>query len=191
MRRLLPRFLPRAHSEAFGWLDKSNWKDVSKDRNLKRVDPMLRDVIQLLNRKGYTTYSSCSGGHASNQRRRHQRHIEGYIAFSHATRAVVELYFLLQGRVEPFQLSTQIGMLDEDNGDDQTVFSEIRWQLHDTKRHRNQYYEDFFKNLKDAVEKLPHADGDAENNRFLRSFFGDGHVGRGLEMIRGQNHRFH
>jgi hypothetical protein len=151
---------------------------------------MLRNIILLLNRKGYTTYSSCSGGHTSNQRRRHQRHIEGYIAFSHATRAVVELYFLLQGRVEPFQLSTQIGMLDEDNGDDQTVFSEIRWQLHDTKRHQNQYYEDFFANLKEAVEKLPRADGDEENNKFLRSFFGESHVGRGLEIIRGQNHRF-
>src|SRR5437867_10975243 len=137
---------------------------------------MLRDIIQLLNRKGYTTYSSCSAGHASNQRRRHQRHIEGYIAFSHATRAVVELYFILQGRVEPFQLSTQIGMLDGDNGDDQTVFSELCWQLHDTKRHRDQHYEDLFRNLKEAVETLPHAAGAEENYRLRNSLFGQGDV---------------
>jgi len=62
--------------------------------------------------------------------------------------------------------------------------------LHDTKRHRNQYYEDLFRNLKEAVEKLPHAEGDEENDRFLKSFFGESHVGQGLEMIRGQNHRF-
>jgi len=40
------------------------------------------------------------------------------------------------------------------------------------------------------VEKLPHAEGDEENDRFLKSFFGESHVGQGLEMIRGQNHRF-
>ncbi len=183
--------LPRAHSERFGWLDKSNWRDLESRRNLQRVDPALREIIQLLNRKGYKTYSSCSGGHQTLRRGRwRQQHLEGYIAFSPPSRVAVKLYFMLQGRNEHFQLSTQVGILDEDNNIDQTAFSELRWQLQDDRRHRNQYYKELFNNLKQAIEKLPSVDSE-EDSSFLKSFFGHRNVKRGFHMIDEQAKRFH
>ena len=119
------------------------------------------------------------------------RHVEGYIAFSPPTRAVVELYFMLKGKYGHFQLSTQVGLLDEDNGSDQTAYSELRWQLHDMEKHQNSYYEDLLNDLLVSVQRLPYAgrDGGADG-RFLKSFFGEKHKKNGFELVDKQVERF-
>src|SRR5207245_7675373 len=55
-------FLPRAHSKRLGELEPSNWKSLRDGRNIHRIDPAIREVVKLLNGKGYRTFSSCSGG---------------------------------------------------------------------------------------------------------------------------------
>ncbi len=182
--------LPRAHSERFGWLDKSNWRDLDNRRNLRKVDPALREIIQLLNKKGYKTYSSCSGGHSTDLSRRHQQHMEGYIAFSPPSRVSVDLYFTLLGKTDHFQLSTNIGILDEDNEVDHTVFSELRWQLQDGRKHRNEYYRELFDRLRRAVERLPYGDP-SQDRKFAGTFFGRGNARRGFRIVDEQHKRFH
>src|SRR5438094_5110927 len=76
-------FLPRAHSRRLGELDRSNWKVLESESDFGRIDPGIREIVAMLNEKGYTTFSSCSGGHQTNPRWRINRHESGYLAFSH------------------------------------------------------------------------------------------------------------
>jgi len=75
-------FLPRAHSKRLGELERSNWKSLRDGRNFDRIDPAIREIVSLLNKKGYLTFSSCSGGHPTNPRWKVNRHESGYLAFS-------------------------------------------------------------------------------------------------------------
>jgi len=116
--------------------------------------------------------------------------MEGYIAFSPPSRVSVDLYFMLLGSTEHFQLSTNVGILDEDNDVDHTVFSEIRWQLQDGRRHRNEYYDELFDRLRGAIEQLPRVNY-SQDRKFVKSFFGGHNARRGFRIIDEQGKRFH
>src|SRR5690242_17849828 len=89
-------FLPRSHSKRLGELERSNWKVLEDEADLGRIDPAIRDIISLLNEKGYRTFSSCSGGHKTNPRWRVNRHESGYIAFSPPSNIAFTLYLALR-----------------------------------------------------------------------------------------------
>src|SRR5207245_9845773 len=85
-------FLPRAHSKRLGELERSNWKSLRDGRNIHRIDPAIREIVTLLNGKGYRTFSSCSGGHPANPRWKVNRHESGYLAFSPPSIVAFALY---------------------------------------------------------------------------------------------------
>src|SRR5437773_11543807 len=62
-REMSDDFLPRAHSKRLGELERSNWKSLRDGRNIHRIDPAIREIVTSLNRKGYGTCLSCSGGY--------------------------------------------------------------------------------------------------------------------------------
>src|SRR5436309_1437372 len=94
-------FLPRAHSRRLGELDRSNWKVLESESDFGRIDPGIREIVAMLNEKGYTTFSSCSGGHQTNPRWRINRHESGYLAFSPPSNAGSNLSFALRTQNGP------------------------------------------------------------------------------------------
>ncbi len=184
------QFLPRAHSRRLGLLDKSNWKTLASRRNIKHVDPAIRDVVLLLNEKGYTTFSSCSGGHSANLRRRVDRHESGYLAFSPPSRVAFDLYLALRRKNKDFWLEAQAVL---DNGDgggysSETFCTRLYWQLLDEKPARLGYYRKLFVDMNEIIHLLP---GKREDYRqVLNGLLGREGFPLGSRIVRNQTKRF-
>ena len=181
-------FLDRRHSENYGHMNRSNWKDLKTEVNLKLVDPGIHELVALLNEKGFTTYSSCSGGHRRDMRTRDglSRHGEGYVAFSPPSRIVFKLYFALQKKRRPFDFTARVGITNEDQSIEQTVDSELRWQLKDHYRSRQRHYAGLFTDMVSIVRTLKPV---KEKGQVLRATFGPETV-KGQRVLDRQQTRF-
>ena len=148
-------FLPRAHSKRLGELDASNWKNLEIGRNASRIDPAIQEIVSLLNEKGYMTFSSCSGGHRANLRRRFDRHESGYIAFSPPSRIPFVLYLALRERIQDFMFEAE-AVIHDGNGDRrETMYTQLDWQLVDQRKHRQEYYQKLFLEMKLVINRFP------------------------------------
>jgi hypothetical protein len=181
-------FLPRAHSKKLGELDASNWKDLGTGRNASRIDPAIREIVSSLNDKGYKTFSSCSGGHKANLRRRFDRHESGYIAFSPPSRIPFTLYFALRERNQDFMFEAE-AVIHDGNGDRrETIYTQLDWQLVDQRRHRLEYYEKLFGEMKRIIDRFP---GQPTGNKeVLTGLLGRPHLPLGSRIVNGQMKRF-
>jgi hypothetical protein len=181
-------FLPRAHSKRLGELERSNWKSLRDRRNLARIDPAIREIISLLNKKGYRTFSSCSGGHPANPRWRVNRHESGYLAFSPPSNVAFALYLGLRKKNRDFTVEAQAVIDDGDGGDRETVCTRFYWQLSDRKKHKLEYYGRLFAQMKQIIEGLPR--GSDNGNEIMTGLFGRENLRTGLRIVKGQMRRF-
>ena len=181
-------FLPRAHSKRLGELDASNWKDLAIGRNASRIDPAIREIVSSLNDQGYKTFSSCSGGHIANLRRKFDRHESGYIAFSPPSRIPFSLYLALRGRNHDFMFEAE-AVIHDGNGDRrETMYTQLDWQLVDQQKHRLEYYEKLFIEMKRIVNRLPGQS--ADHKEVLTGLLGRPHLRLGSRIVDGQMKRF-
>ena len=181
-------FLPRAHSKRLGELDASNWKDLEAGRNTSRIDPAIRGIISSLNHRGYRTFSSCSGGHRSNLRRRFDRHESGYIAFSPPSRIPFALYLALRGRSHDFMFEAE-AVIHDGNGDRrETMYTQLDWQLVDQRKHRLEYYEKLFLEMKRVIDLFPRQPDD--HKKVLAGLMGKPNLTPALRIVKGQMKRF-
>ena len=181
-------FLPRAHSRRLGELDVSNWKDLGVRTNALRIDPGIREIVSLLNGKGYKTFSSCSGGHRANLRRRYDRHESGYIAFSPPSRIPFDLYLALRKKNHDFMFEAE-AVIHDGNGDRrETVYTQLDWQLVDEKKHLLEYYERLFLEMRRIIESLPRRQ--ADHREVLTGLLGEPHLSIGSRIVGGQMKRF-
>jgi hypothetical protein len=185
----LPReYLPRAHSKRLGELDASNWKNLKVGRNASRVDPAIREIVSSLNEKGYKTFSSCSGGHAANLRRRFDRHESGYIAFSPPSRIPFRLYLALRERNQDFMFEAE-AVVHDGNGDRrETFYTQLDWQLVDQRKHRLEYYEKLFLEMRGIIDRFPGQPPD--HKEVLVGLLGKPHLQLGSRIVSGQMKRF-
>ncbi len=181
-------FLRRAHSKRLGWLDQSNWKSLGSRRNIKRVDPAIRKIVLLLNEKGYTTFSSCSGGHKANLRRRIDRHESGYLAFSPPSQVAFTLYLALRRKNRDFWIEAQavVDSGNEGGARRETFCTRLYWQLLDEKPARLEYYRNLFADMKEIIGPLPKAQG----NEVLAALLGREHIPLGCRIVKSQMRRF-
>jgi hypothetical protein len=181
-------FLPRAHSKRLGELDASNWKNLEAGRNTSRIDPAIRGIVSSLNHKGYKTFSSCSGGHRANLRRRFDRHESGYIAFSPPSRIPFALYLALRERNQDFMFEAE-AVIHDGNGDRrETIYTQLDWQLLDQKRPRLRYYENLFSEIQHTIDSLPRRpDGHKE---VLTGLLGKPKLSIGSKIVASQMKRF-
>ncbi len=181
-------FLPRAHSKRLGELDASNWKDLGVKGNTSRVDPAIREIVSSLNQKGYVTFSSCSGGHKANLRRRFDRHESGYIAFSPPSRIPFELYLALKGRNRDFMFEAE-AVIHDGNGDRrETVYTQLDWQLVDQRKPRREYYEKLFLQMTHIIQQLPGKPVDQKE--VLTGLLGRKRLAQGSRIVNKQMNRF-
>jgi hypothetical protein len=181
-------FLPRAHSRRLGELDMSNWKNLEVERNALRIDPAIREIVSILNKKGHRTFSSCSGGHRANLRRKFDRHESGYIAFSPPSKIPFSLYLALRNQNHDFMLEAE-AVLHDANGDRrETVYTQLDWQLVDQRKHRLGYYEDLFDEMKRIINLLP--DQQSDHKEVLAGLLGRPNVRLGSRIVNGQMKRF-
>jgi hypothetical protein len=181
-------FLPRAHSRRLGELERSNWKSLRDGRNYDRIDPAIREIVALLNRKGYRTFSSCSGGHPTNPRWRVNRHESGYLAFSPPSNVAFALYLGLRKKNRDFTVEAQAVIDDGDGGDRETVCTRFYWQLSDRRKHKLEHYGRLFAQMKRIIEDLPTASGDGME--VLSGLFGKENLRTGVRIVKGQMRRF-
>jgi hypothetical protein len=181
-------FLPRAHSRRLGELERSNWKSLRDGRNYDRIDPAIREIVALLNRKGYRTFSSCSGGHPTNPRWRVNRHESGYLAFSPPSNVAFALYLGLRKKNRDFTVEAQAVIDDGDGGDRETVCTRFYWQLSDRRKHKLEHYGRLFAQMKRIIEDLPTAQGDGME--VLSGLFGKENLRTGVKIVKGQMRRF-
>jgi hypothetical protein len=181
-------FLPRAHSRRLGELERSNWKSLRDGRNYDRIDPAIREIVALLNRKGYRTFSSCSGGHPTNPRWRINRHESGYLAFSPPSNVAFALYLGLRKKNRDFTVEAQAVIDDGDGGDRETVCTRFYWQLSDRRKHKLEHYGRLFAQMKRIIEDLPTAQGDGME--VLSGLFGKENLRTGVKIVKGQMRRF-
>jgi len=181
-------FLPRAHSKRLGELERSNWKSLRDRRNFDRIDPAIREIVALLNKKGYRTFSSCSGGHPTNPRWKVNRHESGYLAFSPPSNVAFTLYHGLRKKNRDFTVEAQAVVDDGDGGDRETVCTRFYWQLSDRKKHKLEHYQRLFGRMKDLIEDLPRAPNNG--NAILAGLFGKENLQTGLRIVKGQMKRF-
>ena len=180
--------MPRAHSRKLGELDVSNWKKLESKRNLARVDPAIREIVSLLNTKGYTTFSSCSGGHSANLRRRFDRHESGYLAFSPPSRIAFKLYGSLHRVNRDFGFEAQAVIDDGAGTRMETICTRLYWQLLDERPAKQEYYTVLFRDLRQVIERLP--GGPVDYRGILAGVLGKGRLSAGLVIVRGQMRRF-
>jgi len=186
--KLTSEFLPRAHSRRLGELDVSNWKDLEVRTNASRIDPAIREIVSLLNGKGYKTFSSCSGGHRANLRRRYDRHESGYIAFSPPSRIPFELYLALKGKNRDFMFEAE-AVIHDGNGDRrETVYTQLDWQLVDQRKPRREYYENLFLEMRRLVQNLP--EKPVDKKEVLAGLLGRKHLAAGSRIVNKQINRF-
>ena len=185
---MLREFLPRAHSKRLGELDASNWKDLERGRNASRIDPAIREIVSSLNNKGYKTFSSCSGGHRANLRRRFDRHESGYIAFSPPSRIPFALYLALRERNQDFMFEAE-AVVHDGNGDRrETIYTQLDWQLVDQRKHRLEYYKKLFLEMKGIIDRFPGQPVD--HKEVLTGLLGKPHLHLGSRIVSGQMKRF-
>lgn len=181
-------FLPRAHAKRLGELEISNWKNLENKRNALRIDPAIRDLVKTLNQKGYQTFSSCSGGHSANLRRKFDRHESGYIAFSPPSRIPFAIYLELRKRNQDFMLEAE-AVIHDGNGDRrETIYTQLDWQLVDQRRHRPEYYEELFHEMKGIINRLPSRATD--HKEVLTGLLGKTHQPLGSRIVGSQMKRF-
>src|SRR5260370_3885999 len=137
-------FLPRAHSKRLGELERSNWKSLRDGRNFDRIDPAIREIVSLLNKKGYLTFSSCSGGHPTNPRWKVNRHESGYLAFSPPSNVAFSLYLGLRKKNRDFTVEAQAVIDYGDGGDMGTVFTRFYLELSGKKKKKLGIYRALF-----------------------------------------------
>lgn len=182
-------FLPRAHSRRLGELERSNWKTLESESDFGQIDPAIREIVSLLNTKGYRTFSSCSGGHRTNSRWRVNRHESGYLAFSPPSNVVFSLYLALRKKNRDFAFEAQTVVDNGDGGNRETFCTRFYWQLSDDKKSKLQYYKRLFGQVKNTVVNLPPAQGNG--GQTIRVLFGkDQSVGSRIvsqQMKRFQN----
>lgn len=183
-------FLPRAHARKLGELDSSNWKNLASKRNIDRVDPAIRDIVLLLNEKGYITFSSCSGGHAANVHRRFDRHESGYIAFAPPSQVAFTLYLALRRKNRDFGFEAQAA-IDDWNGSGtpwETFCTRLYWQLLDHKPAKRKYYDSLFADMKRIISLLPGPNDDQKE--VLAGLLGREHLPTGSRIVKSQMRRF-
>jgi hypothetical protein len=180
-------FLPRAHSRRLGELERSNWKSLQSESDFGRIDPAIRDIVSALNQKGYTTFSSCSGGHKTNLRWRVNRHESGYIAFSPPSNVVFTLYFSLRRKNRDFAFEAQTVADNGDGGYRETICTRFYWQLFDDKRPKLEHYRRLFRQISNVIDHLPQAPTDGKT--MLKVLLGPNHR-QGLKIISKQMKRF-
>lgn len=181
-------FLPRAHSKRLGDLDSSNWKNLKEKRNIELIDPAVREIVLLLNDKGYRTFSSCSGGHRSDPRWRVDRHESGYLAFSPPSRVAFFLYLALRRKNRDFSFEAQ-AVIDDGNGSEREIAcTRLYWQLLDDKESKLNYYLNLFSEMKRIIQLLPRAPVD--HARVLSDLLGRKQLPAGLKIVRKQMKRF-
>jgi hypothetical protein len=171
-----------------GELDVSNWKDLGVRTNASRIDPAIREIVSLLNGKGYKTFSSCSGGHSANLRRRYDRHEGGYIAFSPPSRIPFDLYLALRSRNHNFMFEAE-AVIHDGNGDRrETMYTQLDWQLVDERKHLLEYYEKLFLEMRRIIEPMPRRQ--ADHKEVLTGLLGKPHVTIGSKIVSDQMKRF-
>jgi hypothetical protein len=171
-----------------GELDASNWKNLEIGRNALRIDPAIRNIVSTLNERGYRTFSSCSGGHRANHRRRFDRHESGYIAFSPPSRIPFTLYVALRGRNQDFMFEAE-AVIHDGNGDRrETVYTQLDWQLVDQLKHRREYYENLFREMKQIIDDLPRRA--ADHKEVLTGLLGKPSMSIGSRLVASQSKRF-
>ena len=181
-------FLPRAHSRKLGELDASNWKDLGVGRNASRIDPAIREIVSTLNGKGYRTFSSCSGGHRANLRRRFDRHESGYIAFSPPSRIPFALYLAMRERNQDFMFEAE-AVIHDGNGDRrETMYTQLDWQLVDQRKHRLEYYENLFLEMKRIINRFSALPGG--NREVLSGLLGKPNLRLASRIVNSQMKRF-
>lgn len=166
----------------------SNWKNLKIGRNALRIDPAIREIIAILNKKGHRTFSSCSGGHRANLRRKFDRHESGYIAFSPPSRIPFSLYLALRDRNHDFMLEAEAVMHDANGDRRETIYTQLDWQLVDERKHRLGYYEDLFDDMKRIINRLP--DQQTDHKEVMAGLLGKTHVLLGSRIVNGQMKRF-
>ncbi|GEM_PF-2350329 len=180
-------FLPRAHSRRLGELERSNWKVLETESDFGRIDPAIREIVSLLNQKGYRTFSSCSGGHKTNPRWKINRHESGYLAFSPPSNVAFTLYFDLRKKNRDFAFEAQTVVDNGDGGDRETICSRFYWQLSDRKKPKLQYYNRFFTQMRTIIARLPSASVNGKEP--LKQLLGPNKT-TGLQIINRQMKRF-
>ena len=128
------------------------------EHNVSRIDPAIRGIVLLLNKKGYGTFSSCSGGHRADPRWKTDRHLSGYLAFSPPSRLAFTLYLELSKRNRDFGFEAQ-AVMDNDETERETVCTRLYWQLLDQRKARFEYYTKLFSQMKSIIEDQPSATG--------------------------------
>lgn len=181
-------FLPRAHSKRLGELERSNWKSLRDGRNIHRIDPAIREIVSLLNKKGYQTFSSCSGGHPTNPRWKINRHESGYLAFSPPSNVAFTLYLGIRKQNRDFTVEAQAVIDDGDGGDRETVCTRFYWQLSDRKKHKVEYYDKLFAQMEEIIQDLPSAS--TEGTEVLAGLLSKEYLPTGLRIVRRQTKRF-
>ncbi len=164
----------------------SNWKDLRLKRNWNLVDPAIRGLVQLLNRAGFTTFSTCSGGHGSDMTAENVEHYQGYLTFSPPSRVVFKLYFALQEKNRRFQFGALAGVNNEGASSRQTVCSKLEWQLEPHFSSKLRYYSELFEEMTRIVQGLKPSSGeDSLLSGILKEDFGQGN-----RILRIQQRRF-
>ncbi len=166
----------------------SNWKDLTVGRNISKIDPAIREIVSLLNRKGYRTFSSCSGGHQTNLRRKYDRHESGYIAFSPPSRIPFALYTELRRKNQDFMFEAEAVIHDGDGDRRETIYTQLDWQLVDQRRHRLDYYDSLFSELNRIIDRLP--DRQQDHKKVLTSLLGRKSSSLGSRIVGEQMRRF-
>ena len=166
----------------------SNWKNLEMERNALKIDPAIRGIVSILNKKGYKTFSSCSGGHRANLRRKFDRHESGYIAFSPPSRIPFSLYLALRDRNHDFMIEAEAVVHDANGDRRETIYTQLDWQLADQRKHRLEYYQDLFDEMKRLVNPLPSRPTD--HREVLAGLLGTPHVALGSRIVSGQMKRF-
>ena len=152
------------------------------------MDPAVREIVSLLNAKGYTTFSSCSGGHSANLRRRFDRHESGYLAFSPPSKIAFALYNLLHRRNRDFGFEAQAVIDDGAGTGMETICTRLYWQLLDERPAKKEYYVALFADLKQIIKELPKKPADYRG--LLAGALGRDRLPAGLLIVRRQMKRF-
>ena len=181
-------FLPRAHSKRLGELERSNWKVLEVEKDFGRIDPAIREIVSLLNDKGYRTFSSCSGGHRTNPRWKVNRHESGYIAFSPPSNVAFSLYMALRKKNTDFAIEAQVVVDNGDGGDRETLCSRLYWQLSDDRKPKMAYYSRLFSQMKETILHFPPRPVDGRE--LLEGLLGRKHLPVGLKIVNRQMKRF-
>lgn len=151
MRKEYHEFLPRRHPAKYGTRDKSNWKNLRLKSSWKNIDPAIVPLIQVLNARGFKTFSSCSGGHKRNLNHPDVDHDQGYVAFFPSTGLVYNLYNALRKEHKEFELTASVVSAWEKEGSKWLETSEFRWRLKWDMLSRREYYNRFIDDVISAV----------------------------------------